>query len=318
MAEATVHIAWDKFQNATTQMSSKLHTDETFADVTLVCAGYEQVRAHRVILSSASRFFEAVLAASPHHHPLLYLGGVRHRDLRPLLAFIYRGQAEVQEADLASFMAAGRQMGVKGLVEGAMEGWPDKAKEPINPPDQNRVDSKEGVKEILEKVTGKKKNKTSQKKKSIENDSKRGLKQAIAEIKEIRHQKTEIRNKLKSKRINSTNNTTAQGNIIENTFIDLATLEEAKKDADGKYPCQQCNFKNADLTRFRGHLAIHEGVKFSCTRPGCNQKYSNTNGRKRHEKKDHGAETDDRFGCDLCAEDFAVAEELKKHIVLSH
>ena len=60
-----------------------------FADVTLVCEDHRQVPAHKVILSSGSEFFRALLLANPHPHPLVYLR-LPYGHLQAVLQFLYQ------------------------------------------------------------------------------------------------------------------------------------------------------------------------------------------------------------------------------------
>ena len=102
----------------------------------------------------------------------------------------------------------------------------------------------------------------------------------------------------------------------EENLVDLTTIEDAVRDKSGNYPCPHCDFKTKDLARLRNHFTTHEDVKFTCMWEGCDQKYANINGRKRHEKKIHG-DVDD-FGCDKCDSMFTLPDDLKKHIVDAH
>ena len=50
-----------------------------------------------------------------HHHPVVYLRGVRSEDLLSLLDFIYHGEASVAEADLDRFVEVAEEFQVRGL-----------------------------------------------------------------------------------------------------------------------------------------------------------------------------------------------------------
>ena len=50
-----------------------------------------------------------------HHHPVVYLRGVRSEDLLSLLDFIYHGEASVAEADLDRFVEMAEEFQVRGL-----------------------------------------------------------------------------------------------------------------------------------------------------------------------------------------------------------
>ena len=89
--------------------------DKYFTDVTLATADHQEILAHRVVLSSYSEFFKAVLTKHPHQNTLLFLKGINHSELESVLEFMYRGQVEVASASLQTFLAVARDLGVSGL-----------------------------------------------------------------------------------------------------------------------------------------------------------------------------------------------------------
>ena len=54
---------------------------------------------------------------NPHHNPLLYLKGIRYKELALVIKFIYLGQCEVGQYDLSDFLATGNDLRVGGLME---------------------------------------------------------------------------------------------------------------------------------------------------------------------------------------------------------
>ena len=75
----TILLEWSAFHS---NLSSSLHnvwSTQEFSDVTLAYDDNEgTLKAHRIILSSGSSFFQRILAEkrTSHPHPLLYLAGV--------------------------------------------------------------------------------------------------------------------------------------------------------------------------------------------------------------------------------------------------
>ena len=68
-----------------------LWKDGHFTDVTLATKDDQQIRVHKVILSSCSPFFRNILLKNPHQNPLLYLKDIKYRELELLVEFIYLG-----------------------------------------------------------------------------------------------------------------------------------------------------------------------------------------------------------------------------------
>jgi len=110
-------LRWDDFA---ANLSSALHNlrgDENFTDLTLVCAD-QQVEAHKVVLASSSKFFWRVLKNIKHSHPLIYLSGIKFKDLEAVLSFMYLGQVNLAQEDLDSFLVVAEELEVKGLTPG--------------------------------------------------------------------------------------------------------------------------------------------------------------------------------------------------------
>jgi hypothetical protein len=117
-SSGTFCIRTNDFRETVGRAVQELREDTDFSDVTLACADNHQVEAHKAILAASSPFFRDVLTQSRHPRPFIYLRGVGAGELRALLDFIYRGQAEVPQEDLETFLATAAELGLKGL-EGA-------------------------------------------------------------------------------------------------------------------------------------------------------------------------------------------------------
>ena len=107
-------LHWNDFNSNIRNTYADLEEDKDFADVTLVC-GDGQTDAHKVILSAGSPFFQKILKSNPHSKPLVYLKGVKFRELQFVLSFIYKGEATVAMADVGSFLDVAEDLEVKGL-----------------------------------------------------------------------------------------------------------------------------------------------------------------------------------------------------------
>merc|ERR1712123_486320 len=94
----------------------ELREDKDFFDVTLACDD-NQIQAHKVIISACSPFFRNVLRRNPHQHPLLYLKGVKYKELLSVLNFMYMGEVNVAQEELNSFLAVAEDLRVKGLTQ---------------------------------------------------------------------------------------------------------------------------------------------------------------------------------------------------------
>ena len=114
-------LKWNDFESNIGSAFRSLREEKDFFDVTLACEDEEQVSAHKVILSACSPFFRNILKKNPHQHPLLYLKGVKYRELQNILTFIYLGEVSVSQDELNTFLSIAEELHVKGLTQGAGE-----------------------------------------------------------------------------------------------------------------------------------------------------------------------------------------------------
>ena len=108
---------WNNFPDATSQVFRDLATNQNFTDITLACGDGQQLNAHKIVLSSSSKFFEKILLKNVHQHPLIYLKGISMKHLKSLLTFIYSGQVNIQNEDLADFLVTAFDLEVNGLEQ---------------------------------------------------------------------------------------------------------------------------------------------------------------------------------------------------------
>ena len=93
-----------------------LREDNNFADVTLACEDGQQVEAHKVILAASSPFFQKLLTRNKHPHPLIFMRGMASDSLLAIVDFLYRGEANVFQENLDSFLAIAEELQLKGLM----------------------------------------------------------------------------------------------------------------------------------------------------------------------------------------------------------
>jgi len=109
-------LRWNDFETNISVAFRELREEKDFFDVTLACDD-SQIQAHKVILSACSPFFRNVLRKNPHQHPLLYLKGVKYKELLAVLNFMYMGEVNVAQEELNSFLAVAEDLRVKGLTQ---------------------------------------------------------------------------------------------------------------------------------------------------------------------------------------------------------
>ena len=115
-------LQWNDFKETITASFGSLREDEDFADVTLACEDGKQMEAHKVILASSSPVFENILKRNKHVHPLLYMRGMKSKDLLAVLDFLYCGETNVYQENLDSFLAIAEELQLKGLMGKSNQG----------------------------------------------------------------------------------------------------------------------------------------------------------------------------------------------------
>ena len=117
MTDNTLDLHWDHFETNATNTFQKLWNDQDFSDVTLATVDDQQIRAHKVILSSCSELFRNIFLRIPHQNTPLYLKGIRYKELTLVMKFIYLGQCEVRQSELEDFLSTGNDLKVGGIME---------------------------------------------------------------------------------------------------------------------------------------------------------------------------------------------------------
>ena len=109
-------LQWNDFQENIKSAFGNLREDNDFADVTLACEDGQQVEAHKVILAASSPFFQKLLGRNQHPHPLIYMGGMKSDDLLAIMDYFYRGEENVFQKNLDSFLVIAEELQLKGLM----------------------------------------------------------------------------------------------------------------------------------------------------------------------------------------------------------
>ena len=118
MASTQLQISSVDFSELSKGVLTELWNDTNFHDVTLVCDGDQQVKAHKVVLASFSQFFKNILTKNPHQHPLIYIKGVNLEKLKVILDFIYSGEVTIDQDSLDSLLQLSKDLEIRGLFEG--------------------------------------------------------------------------------------------------------------------------------------------------------------------------------------------------------
>ena len=108
-------LQWNDFKESIVTSFSQLREDTDLTNVTLVCEDGKQVEAHKVVLVASSPFFLNILSKNKHTHPLIYMRGLKHEDLVSIMDFLYKGEANIFQDKLDSFLKLAEELQLKGL-----------------------------------------------------------------------------------------------------------------------------------------------------------------------------------------------------------
>ncbi|XP_077504501.1 uncharacterized protein LOC144114553 [Amblyomma americanum] len=108
-------LKWNNHQSNMLAVFYQMLSNEALVDVTLACEGLS-LKAHKMVLSACSPFFQALFAENPCKHPIVILKDVRYVDLRAIVEFMYRGEVVVSQEDLMALLKTAETLKVRGLV----------------------------------------------------------------------------------------------------------------------------------------------------------------------------------------------------------
>merc|ERR1719483_819424 len=113
-------LKWNNHTSTVISVMDSLLEEESLVDVTLSADG-QFIRAHRIVLSACSPYFRTLFKSSflNEKHPVVILKDVDFDILKSLVEYMYKGEANVPQPMLTSFIQTAESLQVRGLAEGA-------------------------------------------------------------------------------------------------------------------------------------------------------------------------------------------------------
>ena len=99
----------------------ELRMEDNFCDMSLACED-KIIKAHKVIISFYSPIIKSILMSNETSHSLIYLKGVRYKDLQYLIEFMYKGKVVIPEEDVSCLLEVAEDLNVRGLSKIKKEG----------------------------------------------------------------------------------------------------------------------------------------------------------------------------------------------------
>ncbi|KAF8791948.1 Protein bric-a-brac 2 like protein [Argiope bruennichi] len=109
-------LKWNNHMNNMMDVFKNLLSTESMVDVTLACDGLS-LKAHKMVLSACSPFFQSLFLENPCKHPIVILKDMKYTELKAIIEFMYHGEVNVAQEQLSALMKTAETLRVKGLAE---------------------------------------------------------------------------------------------------------------------------------------------------------------------------------------------------------
>ncbi|XP_050455558.1 protein jim lovell-like isoform X23 [Cataglyphis hispanica] len=114
-------LRWNNHQSTLIQNFDTLLESGTLVDCTLAAEG-KTLKAHKVVLSACSPYFECLLSEHYDKHPVFILKDVKFKELKAMMDYMYRGEVNISQDQLAALLKAAESLQIKGLSESKTAG----------------------------------------------------------------------------------------------------------------------------------------------------------------------------------------------------
>ena len=111
-------INWHTYSDHLREMLQDMLKIYKFTDVTLVCDDQIQFKAHKLVLSACSEFFQRIIRDIPQQESVIYLRGIQHQEMESILEFMYQGKATVYKSRMDEFLKVANDLEVKEISNG--------------------------------------------------------------------------------------------------------------------------------------------------------------------------------------------------------
>ncbi|KAK7072072.1 hypothetical protein SK128_021102 [Halocaridina rubra] len=113
--EELLSLKWNNHRSTFLHILGVLRDKQSYTDVTLACDG-KFYSVHKLVLSTCSDYFCAMFEKTACKSPVIVLKDIKSEDLEALLDYMYLGEVNVRQSDLASLIKAAENLRIKGLA----------------------------------------------------------------------------------------------------------------------------------------------------------------------------------------------------------
>lgn len=109
-------LKWNDFSTNLQNTFKSVRNEEHLSDVTLMC-GEETIKAHRLVLSASSDFFQNIFRKCQKENPVIVFKEKSLVKLSSLLDFVYNGEVRIDQDHLNAFLDLASELKVKGISQ---------------------------------------------------------------------------------------------------------------------------------------------------------------------------------------------------------
>uniref|UniRef100_A0A1A9WNG7 BTB domain-containing protein n=1 Tax=Glossina brevipalpis TaxID=37001 RepID=A0A1A9WNG7_9MUSC len=114
-------LRWNNHQSTIISVFGTLKENEALVDCTLAAEG-KFLKAHKVVLSACSPYFATLLQEQYDKHPIFILKDVKYQELCAMMDYMYHGEVNISQDQLAALLKAAESLQIKGLSDNRSAG----------------------------------------------------------------------------------------------------------------------------------------------------------------------------------------------------
>ncbi|GLH11902.1 Longitudinals lacking protein, isoforms H/M/V [Gryllus bimaculatus] len=107
-------LQWNDHKSTLVTVFESLLESGTLVDCSLAAEG-QFLKAHKVVLSACSPYFELLFSEHKEKHPILILKDVKFQELKALMDYMYRGEVNIPQDRLRALLETAESLQIKGL-----------------------------------------------------------------------------------------------------------------------------------------------------------------------------------------------------------
>lgn len=115
--EAVLNLRWDYFSSHLATTLDNCYEKQHFVDISLVCKNGTVLKCHKMVLASASSFFQRLLVKNDHPHPMIILYDIEADDLKTIINFMYCGEIQVVKSEVKRLLKIAEKLEISGLKD---------------------------------------------------------------------------------------------------------------------------------------------------------------------------------------------------------